>query len=114
MRRWCGWSWGRRYCNWPATGIGGLSAYTGPRQHLEKSLSVAANNMDAPAIRNRPINRFDSFRFLLLTAGVADIKVLAAKICLSGAAFDHKDGGAGLALQLCLHLARRPRAADLP
>ena len=49
-----------------------------------------------------------------LSDGLADIKVLASKLCLSRAPFDHKNRGAGLALQLCLHLRRRPNAVDLP
>src|SRR5580700_8951691 len=58
--------------------------------------------------------RFDLFHFLSLSAELADSKVLTSKICLSRAPFDYKNRGAGLALQLCLHLRRRPNAADLP
>src|SRR5205814_8977293 len=52
--------------------------------------------------------------FLSLSAGLTDIKVLASKICFSRAKFDCKNRGAALARQLCLHLRRRPKAADLP
>src|ERR1700738_4036132 len=75
---------------------------------------MTANAVDAPPTHITLIKRFDLFHFLSLSAGVADIKVLASKICLSRAPFDYKHRGAGLALQLCLHLRRGPNAADLP
>src|ERR1700733_48134 len=58
--------------------------------------------------------RYGLFRFLSLSAGLAEIEVLASKICLSRAKFDGKNRGAELALQLCLYLRRGPEAADLP
>src|ERR1700745_2682296 len=58
--------------------------------------------------------RFALFQFLALSAELAEIKILASKICLSRAPFDYKNRGAGLALQLCLHLRRSPDATDLP
>src|SRR6202007_2355249 len=62
---------------------------------------------------NRLSKPFDLVHFLALSAELAEIKILASKMCLSRASFDYKDRGAGLALQLCLHLRRRPNAADL-
>ena len=79
---------------------------------------MTANTVDTPetaqGLCQSPIKRCDLFHFLSLSFGLADIKVLASKICLSRAPFDYKNRGAGLALQLCLHLRRRPNAADLP
>src|SRR6202051_105772 len=118
MPQWCGWLSGRHYCNLPATGIGGPLAYMEPRQRLKRSLSHDGEHRgcssDSTGPRNSLIKRFDLFHFLSLSGGLADIKVLASKMCLSGAPFDCKNRGAGLALQLSLHLRRRPNAADLP
>jgi hypothetical protein len=44
---------------------------------------MTANTVDAPVTRISLIKRFDLFHFLSLSAGLADIKVLASKICLS-------------------------------
>src|SRR4029077_1031810 len=101
-----------------ATGIGGPLAYMGPRQRLKRSLchdgEYRGCSSDSTAPCNSLIKRFDLFHFLALSAELAQIKVLASKICLSRAPFDYKNRGAGLTLQLCLHLRRRPNAADLP
>ena len=75
---------------------------------------MTANTVDAPVTRNSLIEGFDLLHFLSLSAGLADIKVLATKICLSRTPFNYHHRGAGLALKLCLHLARGPSAADLP
>src|ERR1700729_2724618 len=76
---------------------------------------MTANTVHAPVTaRISLIKRFDLFQFLSWSAGRADSKVLASKMCLSRAPFDYKNRGAGLALQLCLHLRRGPNAADLP
>jgi len=40
-------------------------------------------SVTAQVPRNRIIKRFDLFHFLSLSAGLADIKVLASKVCLS-------------------------------
>src|ERR1700676_1537608 len=114
----CGWLSGRHYCNLPATGIGGPLAYTGPRRRLKRSLYHDGEHHGCSSDSTGPdislIKRCDLFHFFSLSAGLADIKVLASKICLPGPAFDYKHRGAGLALHLCLYLARRPSAADLP
>src|ERR1700740_505946 len=74
--------------------------------------------MDAPVTAQgrtaAKFKRFDLFRLLTFSAGLAKSKVFASKICLSRASFDYKNGGAGLALQLCLDLRCRPNAADPP
>src|SRR3984893_11890985 len=118
MLQQCGWLSGRHYCNLPATGIGGPLAYMGPRRRLKRSLSRDGEHhgcsSDSTGPGNRLIKRCDLFHFLSLSAGLVDIKVLASKICLSRAPFDYKNRGAGLALQLCLHLRRGPNTTDLP
>src|SRR5579863_5925706 len=58
--------------------------------------------------------QFDLFHFLILGAELAEFKILARKLCLPRAPFNYKHGGAGLALLLCLHLRRGPKATDLP
>src|SRR4029077_20255013 len=114
----CGWLSGRPYCNLPATGIGGHLAYTGPRRHLKRRLSHDGEHhgcfSDSAGLGNSLIKRCDLFHFLSLSTGLADIKVLASKICLARAPFDYKNRGAGLAMQLSLLLRRGPNAADLP
>src|ERR1700758_5618860 len=117
MPQWCGWLSGRRYCKLPATGIGGPLAYMGPRQHLKRSLSHDGEHRRCSSDTTGPpdssIKSFDLFRFLSLSARLADSKVLESKICLSRAEFDCKNRRAGLALKLCLHLRCGPNAADL-
>src|SRR5271157_3278666 len=118
MLQWCGWLSGRHYCNLPATGIGGPLAYTGPLRRLKRSLShdgeYRGYSSDRTGPGNSLIKRCDLFRFLSLSAGLADLKVLECQVCLSRAEFDCKHRGTGLALHLCLHLRRGPSAADLP
>jgi hypothetical protein len=78
---------------------------------------MTTNTVDAPGTAEQLASltqRFDLFHFFSLSAGLADIKILASKICLSRAPFDRKNRGTGLALRLYLHLRRRPNAADLP
>src|SRR5437899_4519093 len=58
--------------------------------------------------------RSDLFHFLALRAELAELEVLASKICLSRAPLNHKHRGTRLALHLRLYLRRRPDAADLP
>src|SRR5215469_15750917 len=112
----CGWLSGRRYCNLPATGIGGPLASIGPQQRLKRSLRHDGERGGWSTDSTRPCSRVNkrSFHFLSLSSELADIKILAPKICLSRARFDYKNRGAGLAVQLCLHLRGRPSAADLP
>src|SRR5437899_4524181 len=90
----------------------------GLQQRLKRNLCHDGEHRGCSSDSTGPCNslskRFDLFHFLALSAELAEIKILASKICLSRAPFDYKNRGAGLALQLCLHLRRRPNAADLP
>src|SRR5579863_423098 len=87
-------------------------------QRLKKTLCHDRERRGYSSDRTGPCNslskRFDLFPFRVLSAELAQIKILASKICLSRAPFDYKNRGAGLALHLCLDLRRRPNAADLP
>jgi len=47
------------------------------------TVNMTANTVDAPVTRNSLIEGFDLLHFLSLSAGLADIKVLATKICFS-------------------------------
>src|SRR5438128_4097512 len=89
-----------------------------PRQRLKRSLCREGEqrgcSSDSAEPSNSLLKRLDLFHFVFLNAEPAEIKVLASKICFSRAPFDYKNRGAGLALQLCLHLRRRPNAANLP
>src|SRR6266436_2250457 len=90
----------------------------GLQQRLKRNLCHDGEHRTCSSDSTGPCNglskRFDLFHFLALSAEIAEIKILASKICLSRAPFDYKNRGARLALQLCLHLRRRPNAADLP
>src|ERR1700687_5549901 len=114
----CGWWSGRHSCNLPAIGIGGPLVFMGPRQRLKRSLCQDGKHRgcsrDSVGPCNSLVKRCGFFHFLSLSAGLADIKVFAPKLCLCRACFHYKNRGAGLALQLCLHLRRGPGAADLP
>ena len=55
-------------------------------------------SVTAQVPRNSIIKRFDLFHFLSLSAGLADIKVLASEVRLCRASFDYKNRGTGLAL----------------
>ena len=91
-------------------------AYVGLRQHLKRSSSDDGRGcfQRQYSAWQQPDQPVELFHVLSLSARLADIKVLASKVCLSGAPFDYKNRGAGLARQLCLHLRRRPSPADLP
>src|SRR5258708_389592 len=90
----------------------------GLQQRLKRNLCHDGEHPGCSSDSTVPCNSisrlFYLFLFLALSAKIADIKTLASKICLPRAPFDYKNRGAGLALQLCLHLRRSPTPADLP
>src|ERR1700757_4782694 len=90
----------------------------GPQQRLKRSLCRDGEYRGCRCDRTGPCNGLSKhselFRFLAFGAELAELKILASKICLSRSPFDYKNRGAGLALQLGLHFRCGPNAADLP